>query len=177
MRPSLSLLKGKKNLVGVEIGVGAGQNSKKILENLNIKKLYLIDSWSKYSNYVKELKDTRNYSLKTTNGKSIAEKNLKPWNKKLIWTNKKSSDVVNIIKNNELDFVYIDGNHNYKYVLEDIKLYWPKLKNGGLMAGHDFKPKFQGVIDAVVEVFDNNFETADCVNDRKYNVDWWTWKN
>jgi len=86
MRPSLALLKGKKNLIGVEIGVGAGQNSKKILENLDIEKLYLIDSWTKYADYVKELKNTNNYSLKTTDGKRIAENNLKPWNKKLVWT-------------------------------------------------------------------------------------------
>jgi len=172
MRPSLALLKGKKNLIGVEIGVGAGQNSKKILENLDIEKLYLIDSWTKYADYVKELKNTNNYSLKTTDGKRIAENNLKPWN----WTDEISSIAVNDIEDEELDFVYIDGNHNYKYVLEDITLYWPKLKNGGLMAGHDFKPKFPGVIQAVGEVFGMDYETA-CSNDRKYNVDWWTWKN
>jgi len=44
------------------------------------------------------------------------------------------------------------------------------------MAGHDFKPKFPGVIQAVGEVFGMDYETA-CSNDRKYNVDWWTWKN
>jgi len=176
MRPSLALLKGKKNLIGVEIGVGAGQNSKKILENLDIEKLYLIDSWTKYADYVKELKNTNNYSLKTTDGKRIAENNLKPWNKKLVWTDEISSIAVNDIEDEELDFVYIDGNHNYKYVLEDITLYWPKLKNSGLMAGHDFKPKFPGVIQAVGEVFGMDYETA-CSNDRKYNVDWWTWKN
>jgi len=175
MRPSLALLKGRKNIIGAEIGVGAGQNAKKILENLDIKKLYLIDLWTRFSEYVKELKDTRNYSLKTTNGKQIAEKNLAKWNTRLVWTDEKSADAIEFIENEELDFVYIDGNHNYKYVLEDINLYWTKLKVGGLMAGHDFKPKFPGVIQAVVEKFGVNFETA-CSNDRKYNVDWWTWK-
>jgi len=176
MRPSLELLKDRKNLVGAEIGIGAGGNTKMNLENLNIKKLYLIDSWIKYPDYVEELKNTDNYALKTvTNGQKLAEINLKPWNEKLVWINEKSSIAFNNIKDNELDFVYLDGNHNYKYVLEDITLYWPKLKNGGFMAGHDFIPRFPGVIQAVGEVFGMDYETA-CSNDRKYNVDWWTWK-
>lgn len=176
MRPSLDLLKDKKNLVGVEIGIGAGGNTKKNLENLNIKKLYLIDSWTKYPDYVEELKNTDNYALKTvTNGQKLAKNNLQTWNKKLVWINEKSSVAVNNIKDNELDFVYIDGNHNYEYVLEDITLYWPKLKNDGLMAGHDFLPRFQGVIKAVKEKFGDNYEIADA-RDRKPNMDWWTWK-
>jgi hypothetical protein len=36
-----------------------------------------------------------------------------------------------------LDMVYIDGNHESKYVREDLELWWPKIKVGGLCAGHD----------------------------------------
>jgi len=43
LRPSLATLKNKKDLVGIEIGVGNCLNSKNILNNLDIKQLYLVD--------------------------------------------------------------------------------------------------------------------------------------
>jgi hypothetical protein len=37
-----------------------------------------------------------------------------------------------------LDAVYIDGDHSYKAVLEDIDAWYPKIKRGGILCGHDF---------------------------------------
>lgn len=39
----------------------------------------------------------------------------------------------------EFDFVYIDGNHDYSYVVADILAWYPKIKPGGILAGHDYK--------------------------------------
>ncbi len=39
-----------------------------------------------------------------------------------------------------LDAVYLDGDHDYPAVLDDIKAWWPKVKEGGVLAGHDFVP-------------------------------------
>jgi predicted O-methyltransferase YrrM len=36
-----------------------------------------------------------------------------------------------------LDFVYIDGNHALHYVLEDLEAWTPKVRRGGIVAGHD----------------------------------------
>lgn len=36
-----------------------------------------------------------------------------------------------------LDFVYLDGNHELRAFAEDLRLWWPKVKSGGLLAGHD----------------------------------------
>jgi predicted O-methyltransferase YrrM len=65
---------------------------------------------------------------------------------------KKSIDVVDEFKNKSLDMVYIDGKHTYEAVKEDIKLWLPKIKDNGYIAGHDYQSKFQGTIDAVKEV-------------------------
>jgi predicted O-methyltransferase YrrM len=48
--------------------------------------------------------------------------------------------VANEFKDNQLDFVYIDARHDYEGVLEDLEAWWPKLKVGGLIAGHDYVP-------------------------------------
>lgn len=41
-------------------------------------------------------------------------------------------------EDHSLDFVYIDGNHSTESVSEDIDLWLPKIKPGGLLTGHDF---------------------------------------
>ena len=40
-------------------------------------------------------------------------------------------------KDKELDFVWIDAGHEYEDVVEDIKLWYPKIKDGGFILGHD----------------------------------------
>lgn len=37
-----------------------------------------------------------------------------------------------------MDFIYIDANHTLAAATEDIGLWWPKVKSGGILAGHDF---------------------------------------
>jgi len=61
------------------------------------------------------------------------------------------------IPNRSLDFVFIDANHSYEYVLQDIKLWLPKVKDGGVIAGHDFLYS-EGVRTAVHETFGNSFD-------------------
>jgi len=54
---------------------------------------------------------------------------------------------------NTLYFVFIDANHNYEYVKKDILAWFPKVKEGGVLAGHDYSSDFCGVIEAVGEIF------------------------
>jgi predicted O-methyltransferase YrrM len=43
-----------------------------------------------------------------------------------------------------VDFVFIDATHTLEDVSQDIASWWPKVKAGGLIAGHDY-PNFPGV--------------------------------
>jgi len=54
------------------------------------------------------------------------------------------------------DFVYIDGEHSYEAVTKDMKDWWPKIKQGGILAGHDYNDTNQGTIDAVNEFAEQN---------------------
>lgn len=49
----------------------------------------------------------------------------------------KSSAVADIIDDNSLDYIFIDGDHSYEAVLNDCRLYYKKVRSGGIFAGHD----------------------------------------
>ncbi|MCF7223770.1 class I SAM-dependent methyltransferase [Marilutibacter chinensis] len=50
-----------------------------------------------------------------------------------------------------IDVVYIDGDHSYEQVKNDILLYQPKLQPGGYLCGHDYSESWPGVVRAVDE--------------------------
>jgi len=86
-------------------------------------------------------------------GKVIDEfrKNMAPYPYTLI--QKKSVDAAEDFLDGSIDFIFIDGNHSYEDVLADISAWYPKVKTGGVMCGHDYgKPEF-GVTEAVHEFF------------------------
>ena len=135
------------NLSGVEIGVEKGINAKSILKTLDMEILYLIDPYLDYS-------ESEEYRADGEINRTQAIRRLiKEWDK-IWWKFEKSEDCVNKIPNN-LDFVYIDGLHDYESVKRDIKNYWPKIKKGGVLGGHDFDngryPVHDGVVKAVTE--------------------------
>ncbi len=51
------------------------------------------------------------------------------------------------------DFVFIDADHVYERVKEDIDDWLPKVKKGGILAGHDYAPSQKGIIKAVNDKF------------------------
>lgn len=53
-----------------------------------------------------------------------------------------------------VDFVFIDANHTYEFVRDDINAWLPKIKPGGIIAGHDYNPPHE-VERAVNEIFGN----------------------
>lgn len=58
------------------------------------------------------------------------------------------------VKDMSLDFVFIDADHSYEECLRDIKLWYPKVRRGGLVCGDDYEhPDFPGVRRAVDEMF------------------------
>ena len=57
------------------------------------------------------------------------------------------------IPDDSVDFVFIDAAHDYDNVRDDILAWQPKVKKGGVMAGHDYIPTYPGVMRAVDEIF------------------------
>jgi len=51
----------------------------------------------------------------------------------------KSMDALKHFKKRSLDFVYIDGGHNFMDIAEDLNYWTDKVRGGGIIAGHDYE--------------------------------------
>ena len=167
-----NLLSNKEHKVGAEIGVQIGLTTKNLLKSLpKIEKYYAIDPWLDYPEYhegFRAKKLTRVPQKQMDHSFSVFMRDTEQYKDKIILMKMFSSEAVKQIEDESLDFVFIDGNHSYESVKEDIQLYTPKVKKGGLIAGHDFGLQLSGVKEAVPESF-LNFELGS-------NSVWWTWK-
>lgn len=154
----ISTLK-RKALVGVEVGVSAGLNAENICKTLNPKRLVLVDSYLPFY----------------TNGGSIESHELlkkaaftRLKNKPVEWRLLPSTMAAKAFNGEEFDFVYIDANHEYTHVKDDISAWYPHVKKGGVIGGHDFGLHFPGVVQAVREFASSNgLIVAD------FYPDWW----
>jgi len=145
--------------VCAEIGVWKGQFSKEILKR-KPGKLYLIDPWKSITDIPE-----RWHAAPQEEMDGIYEEVVKDFDSRdeVEIIRKFSADAVSGIEDNSLDWIYIDGNHSYEFVKQDLELWWPKLKHGGCICGDDYQEgKYQievlefGVIKAVDEFTENN---------------------
>ena len=150
-------------LIGAEIGVCQGDNAEFMLNILKPSMLYLIDPWDNFfDNGSNEIIGEAQYLETRTR---LDKYN----NKKIIRTS--SLEANKSFNNNELDFVYIDADHNYIEVVRDLMLWYPKIKKGGVLSGHDYHKNMMGVVNAVNEFcVDNKLQLMYA------ETDWWVTK-
>lgn len=132
----VKILRAEKLRSAAEIGVQQGVYAYHILSNWpECNEYHLIDIWKGQVNYVDSANvpddQQQQYYLTT-------RKKLKKWENIIHYHRNFSTFAVHEIKDNSLDFIYIDARHDFTGVSEDMELYWNKLKNGGIFAGHDY---------------------------------------
>lgn len=65
----------------------------------------------------------------------------------------RTTEAANEFEDSSVDLVFIDADHSYEGVRDDIRAWLPKVRKGGIICGHDFSEQFPGVIQAVQEHF------------------------
>jgi len=68
-----------------------------------------------------------------------------------------SSEAAALYENESLDFVFIDASHDFESIKRDISAWFPKVKMGGLFAGHDYAQPYPGIIRAVNGLLSKEF--------------------
>lgn len=116
--------------IGAEIGVDKGEFSEKFCK-VGLK-LLAIDPWKSYSDY----EDSRGQAKLDQIYEST--KNLLAPYPNCTIIRKSSLEALEEIPDGSLDFVYVDGNHQLKYVIEDLVEWSKKVKRGGVICGHDY---------------------------------------
>jgi predicted O-methyltransferase YrrM len=137
--------------VGVEIGTDEGIYAEQLCIANPELKLYCIDPWKSYKGY-DDIRD----DLVLENNYMTTVKRLKHYNCEII--RKFSAEALYDFKEGTIDFVYIDGNHEFDYVVEDLENWSKIVKKGGIISGHDYKYKgnkygYQSVTDAISRYF------------------------
>jgi hypothetical protein len=128
---------------GAEIGVRRGKFTKILCDANPSLHMICVDPWMAYGFRYDEAKQESIYQ------ECLA--NLKDYNVTLI--RKTSMDALADVVDESLDFVYIDGNHFFDYVMEDIIHWSRKVRSGGIIACHDFHYGSNVDVVAAVEAY------------------------
>ena len=123
--------------VGVEVGVRVARYSTHLLSHWHGEHLISIDPWTEAP--PEEYADTSNVTQDVQEEyASRAAARLAAFGARSeIWRTT-SSEGASRVADRTLDFVYIDARHDYQSVLEDLEAWFPKVKPGGIVAGHDY---------------------------------------
>jgi hypothetical protein len=114
---------------GAEIGSLAGEGASHILAGWQGTKLVLVDRWDAVDIWSKEQGNSHfNTMLKRMEKFPGRYEIQKGW----------SHEVAAKYEDGFFDFIYTDAGHSYLDVRKDLIAWWPKLKSGGLFAGHDY---------------------------------------
>lgn len=136
---------------GAEIGTCYGYYSEVLCQKISNLNLITVDNWDNPGNRARERK------MKISCEES-ARKRLAPYPNVTV-IKKNSIDAAKEVTDNSLDFVFIDADHTYNAVKEDLKAWVPKVRVGGIVAGHDyyiFRSGNRGVVQAVDEFIKNS---------------------
>jgi hypothetical protein len=136
-RKDLPILLNTLGLIGsgVEVGVCRGSFSRTILEKWKGHTLYSVDPWI-HQSVAMDVSDES--QVNQDDNLRACREALRPFKLRSCIIRKTSTDAAKIMFDS-FDFVYIDARHDYRSVTQDLKTWWPKIKKGGLLSGHDYK--------------------------------------
>jgi hypothetical protein len=138
------LLRVPEGSVCAEIGVDEGVFSRQILDTVSPRRLHLIDPWKHHDE--DEYRRSR-YGGLGPGGQGIMDERYEEVRARfaeevqagrVTFHRNFSNEIADEFEDSYFDWVYVDGNHHYEFVRQDLKLYYPKVKPGGFIAGDDY---------------------------------------
>lgn len=114
-----------------EIGVESGRYAAELCNANPGMHLFCVDPWLRYGTYRTHVSQEQTDAMLER-----ARERLAGFNYTII--RKFSVEAAADIEDGSLDAAYIDANHAYEYVVADIAAWLPKVRSGGIIAGHDY---------------------------------------
>ena len=145
--------------IGVEIGVEQGKFSEVLLTTIPGLRLTCVDAWTAYRGYRDHVSQT-----KMDGFYEDAKKRLLPLGATIV--RKFSMDAVKEFRPNTLDFVYIDGNHGFDWVMQDLIEWSRRVRSGGMVAGHDYIRRLREPVHVI--------QATHAYTDAHGITEWWT---
>lgn len=121
--------------VGVEVGVQQGLYSDFLLQNWKSGTLHCVDRWMHVSDYI----DIANKSQEEQELLyQETKERLSKYGERCKIIRMDSVEASKLYEDESLDFVYIDADHSYEGCFKDLEAWYPKVRKGGIFAGHDY---------------------------------------
>ena len=132
---------------GCEVGVWQGKNAFNILQSIPNVKLTLVDPYTNHP-YVRKPRTEEKIVA------AEAQAYIRLEGRNVLFLRELSEHAVMDIPDEDLDFVYIDGEHHYDQVMLDLILWSRKVRSGGILCGHDYFKDDRHVMGVVYAVND-----------------------
>lgn len=133
---------GEERLRGAEVGVALGETSRALLERFPNLELYMVDSWSTYEDadpyYLSGDLCARLTAEQQRERAREAARNTKFAEARRTIVVQDSVAGVELTGEEPLDFAFLDADHTYEGVKRDLEAWWPRIRPGGLLTGHDY---------------------------------------
>lgn len=118
---------------GVEVGTLKGEFAKSLLSRWDNGVLYMVDVWRKMDGYVDKNNNDEESGVIIDCMKNISE-----FVERAHMMRMPSEVACKLFSDESLDFVYLDANHSYDGFMNDFNNWYPKVRKGGLISGHDY---------------------------------------
>lgn len=131
-------------LVGeaLEVGVQAGVHASHLLQTWKGQRLRLVDKWTHQAGnqiFYVDIANLDGVHMRERHRAQCEERlanELASGRAEIIQSD--SVSAASKVQDGELDFVYLDARHDFSGVVADVHAWWPKVKIGGIFAGHDY---------------------------------------
>ena len=138
----------------VEVGCKQGRTTGFMLSALPDLRVIAIDPWAAVPNSAEDYKEWDFKAIEAEFWKNVGE-NKERCDMLRTISEEACADpyIERLFREDDIDMVFIDAGHDYDSCKQDIELWWPLIREGGMLCGHDYQHKFPGVMRAVAEYF------------------------
>lgn len=139
-------------MIGAELGCAEGYFSNDLLEGGLT--LYMVDAWATLNQTGDGASPQEWHDKNFSNAMARVRKH----GEKAIVLRGLTTDMAELVPDGSLGLLYLDAGHDYKSVLTDLNTWFPKVCEGGVIAGHDYLNRAYGVFDAVRDFTNEKYE-------------------